>query len=265
MRFKTTILLFASIFFACEEEVSPPDFAEEDKLVVNAIISPFLPEIIVDVSLSRNAFGLIDRSLDDEVVLNATVILRSETQEIVIPFDLERFIYVISSEEFPLVSGEKYRLEVEGAGFSVFGETVLPKQLTSLTSIRINENNVLSLSWQDFPELGNHYRISAEGFISEFNFAESFSFNSDEFISDLNRNGDVLTARGEGNEFSNGYDQITVRVITSDALYSDYFRVLTNYVEDDPFSDPVQLPSNIEGGIGIFAAVQVSQFTIEAQ
>ncbi|MEM7299111.1 MAG: DUF4249 family protein [Bacteroidota bacterium] len=54
-----------------------------------------------------------------------------------------------------------------------------------------------------------------------------------------------------------------MRIISSNAIYFDYFRVLYDFQEDDPFSDPVQLPSNIEGGIGIFTAVQVSEFTVE--
>ncbi|MEO9872649.1 DUF4249 domain-containing protein [Ekhidna sp.] len=261
------LLLALGIFFllACEEEVPPPDFDEEEKLVVNSIISPFSEEIIVEVSVSRNAFGIIDGDFESDIVRDAIVTISDGTREVLIPFDDDQLHYSIPSFLFSLDEGKTFLLSVEANGESVYGETILPKRITELESVTLNQNNVLNVTWQDFTESDNYYRILATGFNSEFQFSENFFFESDEFISDTNRNGEVLSARGEGNEFATGgYDNVTVRIISSSSLYSDYFRILKNFVQDDPFADPVQLPSNIVGGIGIFEAVQVSEFTVEA-
>ena len=70
---------------------------------------------------------------------------------------------------------------------------------------------------------------------------------------------------GEGFDGTRSGDSLSITIYRFNELYVDYFRVLENYVGDDPFSEPTQLPSNINGGLGIFAIVQQSDFKVRVE
>ncbi|MEM7299110.1 MAG: DUF4249 family protein [Bacteroidota bacterium] len=197
------LLFFLSFVFllACEEEVTPPDIVNgEDALVVNSIISPFLEEIVVEVSITKNAFGLISTSLDSDIVSDAIVTISDGTNEVVIPFD-NRSSYRQASNLLLWDESRTYRLEVQARGRMVFSETTLPQRVTSIETVSLNERNVLNFTWQDFEEQENFYRVSGSGRNMNLPFFRNIFFGRNQFVSDINRNGRILSARGDGYEF----------------------------------------------------------------
>lgn len=261
---KVSKLVLVILLVACNEEVTPPSIENiEDKLVVNSVISPYLENISVEVSLSAKAFGVID-AFGSDIISNATVVLGNGTSEITLPFDFTTDQYVIATATFPIEEDVTYRLEVTAGDRSVSAEATLPKRVTELESLDFNAG-VVDVSWIDIMSEENFYRVAGFGNVEdEFgSYQNSFFFDSDEFVSDINRDGEQISARGEGFLFGASYESIDVRIISSNEMYFDYFEILSNYIEDDPFADPIRLPSNIVGGIGLFSAVQVSEFTIE--
>ena len=101
--------------------------------------------------------------------------------------------------------------------------------------------------------------MAAQGYVSEFEFWDLFFFDEDEFVSDINKDGQLLDAKAEVFSFGQRYDSLIVRVMTCTELYYDYYDILDEFVNDDPFADPVRLPSNINGGLGIFTSVNVTE------
>lgn len=263
---KISKLILAVMLFACVEEVTPPSIDNiEDKLVVNSVISPYLENISVEVSLSEKAFGIID-SFGSDIISNATVVLSNGTSEVTLPFDFTTDQYVIPTTTFPIEEGVTYRLEVSAGGRSVSAEATLPQKIGELESLDFSAGTeILNVSWIDIPGEENFYRVAGFGNLEDDfgGYQNSFFFDSDEFVSDINRDGERISARGEGFLFGGSYESIEVKIISCDEMYFDYFEILSIFIEDDPFADPVRLPSNIEGGLGLFSAVQVSEFTVE--
>ena len=264
------IIMLASLPFACVEEVKPPSLENvENKIVVNSVITPFLEEIEVEVSFSKKSFGILDDQFGNAD--DATVVISNGEQQETLTYDVETERYRISTATFPLKEGVTYRLDVTtNKGAAVYAETSLPKKITEVESLSYNtRNDRLAVSWIDIPGQENFYRISAASYFERdsgdddpyFIGQQDFSFNNDGFISDFNRDGQKLSARGDS--FRRDFDSVIVRIVTSNELYADYFYILRNFIENDPFVEPVNLPSNIVGGIGIFTAVQVAEFTLE--
>lgn len=260
-------LILVALLVACTEEVTPPSIDNiEDKLVVNSVITPYLEEIAVEVSLSKKAFGVIDQFGPSDIITNALVVLSNGTVQVTLPFDFVTDQYVIATSTFPIEEGVTYRLEVTAGERSVFAETTLPQKVTEVESLSFNPNtDFLDVSWIDISTDENFYRVAGFGNLEDDfgGYQNTFFFDSDEFVSDVNRDGERISARGEGFLFGGSYESIEVKIISSDEMYFTYFEILSNYIEDDPFADPVRLPSNIVGGIGLFSAVQVSEFTVE--
>lgn len=254
--------------FSCETEVTPPDLRDiQDKLVINSIIYPEMRIIEVEVSVSKKSFGSIAR--DFEILENAVVTISNGTIEKAIPYDTFNMKYRIPTSDFPLVEGSKYVLNVNAKDMQVFAETTIPKKVERLVSYDFINEKELNVKWKDFEEEGNYYRISASDFFNEGGSAiipnRRLLFDSDEFISDRIVNNKIISASGELDGSQEINDGFIVNIVSSSQIYSDYFRILKNYDEDNLFSEPTPLPSNINGGLGIFAGVQWSQFVIKSE
>ena len=255
---KKLFLIFVTVsFIACETEVNPPDIEDaEDLLVVNSVISPALEEILVQVSISQKSFGVINNSND--LIDDAVVTISNGTDEEVLNYDDEFGAYRLSTSVFPIVEGGSYRLDVVAGSRQVFGETTVPVGTVNVDSYGFDRNE-LEVVWQDIEGQENFYRLAAQGYVSEFEFWDLFFFDEDEFVSDINKDGKLLDAKAEVFSFGQRYDSLIVRVMTCTELYYDYYDILDEFVNDDPFADPVRLPSNINGGLGIFTSVNVTE------
>lgn len=256
--------IIAMMILSCEEEVTPPQVENaEDKLVVNGLIAPSFDEINVQVSLSKSAFGVIDYDNSD-IITDAQVTITNGVTERTLDYSASIEQYILSTDTYPIEEGVTYRIEVTADGITVFGEATVPRRILELESSKIVDNYKVEVFWKDLSNETNYYRIVADG-ESELGseYRDPFFFDGDEFVSDKNRDGQLLSAKGEGYQYGNGYDRVNLRIISCEENYFDYYEILVNYEGEDPFADPVRLPSNIEGGLGIFAAVQISEFTIE--
>ncbi|MEP1094064.1 MAG: DUF4249 domain-containing protein [Cyclobacteriaceae bacterium] len=248
------------LLFSCTEEVDPPDIAGEDLIVVNSIISSSFEQIVVEVSRSQKSFGVLANSFNgDDLITDAVVLIIDEnsvgTQ---LPYNRDSGHYAISSAIFPLTAGKTYGLSVVADNQTLFAQTTVPFKAQKIEhTVNIFE---IEISWLDFPDVENYYRIVAQGRITRFEFWDTFDFHSDEFVSDANGDGEKLLARAETFSTRLGYDSVAYRVISSGEIYHDYFKILSNFDSENPFSNPVRLPSNVDNGLGIFAAIQVSEF-----
>lgn len=261
---RSACLIVLVILMSCIEEVTPPQIEDaEQKVVVNGLIAPGLEEINVQVSRSTSAFGFVPFGQSDNIT-NAEVTISNGISERTLVYDFNLDQYTLDADLFPIEVGGTYRVNVVTDLGTVYGETTVPNGVEQLTSAILNRDNILNVSWIDIADELNYYRLIAEGEVGgEFGYTETFYFDTDEFVSDVNRDGELLSGRGEGFVFGAEYESVIVRLLSCDKNYYDYYEILSNYVGEDPFADPVRLPSNIVGGLGIFTSVQISEFTIE--
>jgi len=255
------ILLVGSyLLSSCETEVVPPDLTDlEEKLVVNCIMSSDQGVIKVEVSVSRNAFGVIEPDAEGDVVTEAEVIIRSPDNEEELIFTSFFNAFITSSGSFSFIPGEVYTLEVNARGQSITAQTTIPSRINRVESIVLSDDRSLNVSWRDIVNEENHYRIVGFGGVIDNNVFRggSFDFGSSQFVSDDNKDGAIFSSRGDGDgiEFTD-INIIQVNLISCEEIYLDYYRTLNSFSEN-PFSDPPQLPSNINGGLGIFTAINV--------
>jgi hypothetical protein len=150
----------------------------------------------------------------------------------------------------------------------------------------------LKMNWQDLPNNTNYYRVRASlrtilSFYENgqeqsratintyFNWEDNLGVS--EFQSDLNRDGEILTSpRGKSaiplarsdSDPSGSYH--TSRIVgfvlylsTTNKEYYEYHQsVDRSRNSDNPFVEPSLLYSNIQGGLGVFAACNTSRLEI---
>lgn len=254
------LLSLLGLLLSCTEEVDPPDINGEDLIVVNSIISPSFNQIVVEVSRSQKSFGILANSFNGEDLVTDAVVLIIDENSVgtQLLYNSDSGHYAISSTIFPLTAGKTYGLSVVADNQTLFAQTTLPFETQGIEhTVNIFEIEIL---WKDLPDVDNYYRVAAQGRLTRFEFWDTFQFHSAEFVTDDNGDGERLSARADTFSTQLSYDSVAYRVISSGEIYHDYFKLLSSFDDENPFSDPVRLPSNIDNGLGIFAAIQVSEF-----
>ncbi len=271
---KNQILCVATGFLlsACIEEVNTTKIEESaQKIVVNSIISPDFEEITVQVSYSKSVFGFTpDQQENADLITNALVTISSDALKKELIYDHTKSEYILSTSVFPIVGGKTYRLAVNVGKTLVQATTTVPGRISKIDVLQRRRGQFFEFSWRDLKNQDNYYRISAKGLEGSMYSPEtgelflgntySLPFDTDQFVSDIHRDGEKLVAKAENVYPEVDYNRIMVSLVSGDEYYSDYFEVLEFFDLEDPFSEPVPLPSNVEGGLGVFVAVQVSEF-----
>ncbi len=108
-----------------------------------------------------------------------------------------------------------------------------------------------------------------KGFINSYSlngmFGMVFSdelFNGSEYI--ININSSILNQNSYNNDYSSVTPLLVVRLLT---VNQDIYRYITSFnlnqqSEDDPFSQPVQIFSNVEKGLGLFSGYTMDVDTL---
>lgn len=252
-----------TVLFSCVETVTPPLIEDiEDVLVVNALLNPSDSVYEIEVQWAEPAFGLLP-DYQEVHVTTASVAITGGNETATFIYDDLWGNYRLRSEEFAIEAGSTYTLDVSAEGVGVSATVVAPSKLTALERVEIVDENRLRIAWQDFGNEENYYRLFAETFESDpFYYSSNpifFGQSTSEFYADTGDDGEIITKTSEENELTY-YDSLQIYAGSYSPIYVDYFEVLNNYIGDDPFSEPVQLPSNIEGGLGIFSIYQIAEF-----
>ena len=259
-------LLVLGLFLSCEETVTPPEIENiEDLLVVNGILNPTDTTYYVEVSWSNPSFGRLP-DFGSEFVTNANVTITDGNTTRTFTYNNDWRMYMLEADNFPIAAGTSYQLRVEADGRVVTASVTTRQQVPDVGSFEFTSNRNLSVKWKDVEGTEDFYSVRAylQREESEFTNMIPFYFDSG-FISDSNRDGSILQDTGEGFDNVQNQDTLFITIYSYDKLYVDYFEILDNYVGDDPFSEATQLPSNIDGGLGIFAIVQQSELKVRVQ
>lgn len=267
------ILLFFSLFYSCTKEAKIKLPPQEDKLVVTSFISPNDTVIVVTVRNSIPKFNWVGIwGPQYSNLTDATVYISDGTTQIKVPFDQSNGMYLTSTKNFPIVSGKTYYLDVSTPdGKKASGETSVPEGVLQLTKFEVevaNSNpdhikfNTL-ISIADLPE--TTYITGAFDVVSSWDttaaqpsnymYTESNYFSaSDEFQSYSEYLKSKQTELYDAGYYR--YIAMGVTLLNSDKhfyLYHKTIRVAPGS-GDNPFSDPVMVYTNINGGFGCFGS-----------
>ena len=197
--------------------------------------------------------------------------------------------YVISAANLAVLPGKSYFLTVRTPdGREVKAACTVPLQVNDAITTLLDSSDVannpnypnpyprkeytLTVDWQDTPGEGDYYRIFAEiplyqsqvpGTGTKSTIYAPINFEqAEEFFKDEGNDGGKFIVKST--RFSQSHvpgttkaeRKVNVYLLTTDKNYYQYHRNLSNNSEDNPFAEPTLVFSNIEGGLGVFAAYQ---------
>jgi len=292
MILKNKIILILSglllFIISCEKEIEldvPP--GEEDIVVYGFIEQDSIP--FVALTRSVPAFETIKlEALQDGFVRNAVVTLNNGDTTIQLferEFSInEYFKYYFYTVPFSLLSsykgeiGKTYTLKIKAEGKELTAVTTIP-QLAPLDSIwtmphpKKEEDSLVSLwvKYIDPPEAGNFIRFTTKR-NSELFFPGYFEsvfddglINGKSFSFSLPRGQDRDTDIDHDNfsYFGKG-DTVIVNWSAIDKAHHDFWNTfeIDRNGSGNPFGSPVQIISNVEGGLGIWGGYAASYYTI---
>jgi hypothetical protein len=246
------------IFFitACETELSSVEIPDENKLVVESYISPQDTLLSVRVGNTNPVIGKVSKEF--KVVSNASVKMSNGTKTISLPYDKDGY-YRISAKQFTIVKGQKYSLQVSTPdGRNVTGECTIPSTAIDAQKVSVDVQSVnsgtkkLTVKWQDILNEQNYY--VASGTYETPN--KSCSYNFPFFTRDKSRDGEQLTwSTNTSIVCGNGNPNFIIIIANYDLNGYQYFSSVIdqNSVSGIPFTEPVQIFTNIKGGYGVFS------------
>jgi hypothetical protein len=247
-----------------DADVDVPEVAP--KLVVQGFISPQEDQVQIKVSKSKPVFGL-----DNEGSLyieNAAVKLMSISDTVILEYNsIERFYY-INQDEFPITGGQTYWIEVSADDLpTVYSSTTVPTITPFVNSATylstqnfegggFGESSTTfeyNVQWMDMESGESYYRL-----ILGLEGIGSGSEPVDLYYTDALNDGEIISK----NVFvGTWYDDINpeqepfgIYLLSLDENYYLYHRNLILLGGGDPFSEPVQLHSNIINGLGCFGS-----------
>lgn len=265
------LIVIPAFFVSCEQDADVELPKTEPELVISCFVMPQDSFIRVKVTLSAPVFGN-GANVQSSEVTNATVTLFGNNTSIVLPYNANEEFYKINTAQFQIQAGSEYRLEVtDTEGRHAIARTQVPLlppigfNCIVEDSVEYSDPNyeygrsVYRYSVQDFSGGVNYYRFCGYTRIWNSSFGDSLRLNRfAEIFSDNSADGEILTGSGESwyqanlpNDSIMGYE---VWMLNCNYDYYNFHNSLYNNQGGDPFSEPTLMYTNVEGGLGIFAA-----------
>jgi hypothetical protein len=269
-------------FFESTVEVDIPP--HESSLAVSAIFTLTNQKHEVFVS---NSLSILSKE-QQEAVSGATIRIESSSVEQVFEYDSIGRIYTLENSSLIFQPGEMYTIEVDHPDFPTTTASERMPQAPSILSFTHEREGTIDEDGFEVDEFTVEIEdISLENNYYVFEIAErtviingtDTTYVYDPVSSLLSR--DPLVRKGFADNYYEGlpmlsdatfngqtyllrlytYDQPTIgnqlvmRVYSVNKARYDYLASLQSYIQnrDNPFSEPVNVISNLEGGVGIFA------------
>lgn len=185
-------------------------------------------------------YGNIELSAQSTSPLKPTISAKRKRDE-----NENYFIYTVSNKDIAATTGALYfYIYNEEKGYDE-EDTSWVHQFISCNSPYADSFNAASYSW------------GPKGFYYLYDYFVRVDANSENIVLDLAAH-------------TSSY-RVKLRVVTVNSLYDTYFKsaFIQRYFDPEvnlPFSYyPVPIPSNVNGGIGIFAGVDITEFMFEAE
>jgi hypothetical protein len=269
-------------FSSCEDLVTEVELPEyESKLVLTSFISPEGKSIKVNLGESVAVFGPQSSAIQNPAIPGATVILKGPQHQIQIPWSEERYAYYLDSLSWDMQANTEYELTaILPDGRSIEGKCSIPADLnTSLeitdievgSGVEFGQAYIIQFTITDLPGEGHYYRVGGYmHYTYDQGSEETYSMplylsRGSEYISDIEKDGSTMSFRIDADIFWGEDQMLELFLLTTDEAYYRYHNTLNNYWGDDPFSEPTLIYSNIENGLGVFAAYRSYHILIDLE
>jgi len=270
--------VFLSFFlFSCnsffESDVDIP--AEKPKLVVYSYLTAEDDTIKLSVQYSKPIYTVTNYYTEFyPPVTDATVKISDGSTTINLVYDAYQRKYV--SAEMQVMAGKTYSLEVTTprservtASCTVPASEVPVIEITSVENDpTYNFNKIINFRLRDIPGKGHFYRVLIAQIYSYPGLPEfpPYIYNvpletGEEYFSDANKDGEYFIFKAVVQDLGED-DYLTFYTSITDEHYFNFHKSVLGFQGDNPFSEPTPVYSNIEGGLGVFAALKAYTFTL---
>ena len=284
------------------QDVSPDNLPiGTAKLVVHSYISPQDTVLTVVVETPRAVIGQRPVSYQYRQPLpNATVDLSEGTRTVRLVYSAKDGLYRAPIGSLPIVAGRTYTLTVSSPYNypAITAQCTVPAPVTP-TDIRLdstinnqfgqNQRKYISrLLWKDPAGQANYYRVTGQALRTQrqpvynskpprdtvITNVETIYFQNSSLFSDKSADGEsFISPKAEYSNYNNGPSNglLQLRVVmTLNALDENYYRYheaidRQNTARDNPFAEPVLIPSNIQNGLGCFGAFNQSSLSVRVR
>ncbi|RYF57557.1 MAG: DUF4249 domain-containing protein [Cytophagaceae bacterium] len=297
-----TVVLLLGGCGSLRNEVDPSQLGlASPKLVVNGYLSPQDTLLAIKLTRSNTVVGdslsLLQTGND---ITDATVTLSDGTKSVQLqytntrPTDSTRMSYYSASAQLlPIIAGRTYVLSIVTATGQRASSTCtipVPVKPTSITFDSLTQNQgrflvrryFIKTLWTDpagqpnYYQLAGYFRYQSEQ--SQIgNFPLTYDDDNRGLLSDEGFDGTVLPSgrsfltsttfsANESTDFYGQYQKalVTVNLMSVERTYYQFQTAVIRQrrVRNNPFAEPVPIPSNIQGGLGCFGAYNRSTRTV---
>ena len=284
------------------QDVSPDNIPTGTaKLVVHSYISPQDTVLAVLVEAPRAVIGQRPVSYQyRQPIPNATVDLSDGTRTIRLVYSARDGLYRAPVSSLPIVAGRTYTLTVSTPYNypAIMAKCTVPAsvapgsiQLDSTYENQFGQNQrryISRLLWKDPAGQANYYRVAGLALRTQkqpvynakpardtvITNVETIYFQNSSLFSDKSADGEqFISPKAEYANYngspSSGLLQlrIVMTLSTTDENYYRYHDAIDrqNTANDNPFAEPVLIPSNIVGGLGCFGAFNQASLSVKAK
>ncbi len=269
-------LLLSLLLPSCEKDASHVKLPEfEQKLVVNAFLSPRDTISIISVTSNRKLYGAINENTSPGDI---TATLSNGTSEISPALSGERFIF--RRNDMKIEEGKTYTFRVRSnKGLTAEASATVPfrrplKIEIDTFSLFYDYGDGSGRGWReynadiyltDYPGEDNYYRFAAKEIIYNSNYSY-YPYDYDIYptepivFTDRGRDGKRFLINSVTYDNASGDDSahLIMYVLITDKDYYNYHYSMDNYAGgSDPFTEISPAWSNIKEGLGIFASYVV--------
>lgn len=283
---KYLLLLIFLISTSCEKDVKNdllPGF--EKKLVVTSFLSPADSVSFIRVTSNRPVYGVLGPYESPGIVSGWISDGEKEISMITTDSGL-----VFTKEMMPVVNNKSYEIRiVNDKGLSVFAECTVPERydfqisVDTFSVVKVGKDpwdkdftwreEFVSISVKDDPAKENYYHVTGEYEVHlpgrTYVYKEYIDFEKDVFTDrEKNADGLITFSAPYNNSYRNspGSTFIKIYLLNTEKSYYLYHKTIFDYKDDDnPFTEPTPVYSNIKGGLGIFTSYVIDSAILRLQ
>jgi hypothetical protein len=276
--YSITLILLISGCESTVENIRLPEF--EEKLVINAFISPSDTVSYFNISLNRNLFGEIKKEVFPGKL---TGFISDGSNEV--PLDIFNDGLKLDHKKMTIRYGTTYKIIVTSdKGLSAEATCIVPQKrnftiLADTFSIpetfewSVEKRRLdVKISLQDIPSEENYYKITSRIYVYHSLPDNRYIINNyhipieNDLISDKGMDGkNIIRDTNYGINYILQHDSafMVIYLYNVERSYYLYHNSLRNYDHGgSPFSESTPVFSNINGGIGIFTSYTIDSTLI---
>lgn len=268
-------ILLTILAVSCETYINEPGYPEfEHKFVISSFLSP--SDTMYLIKLYSNSPIIGEQSVTHDINYNLKAFLTNGNQEIQLDTTVKGFKFY--PKDMLIEEGKTYRLRILNDNI-LQAEAICTIPIHRDLKLNVDTNTVigqdeyatyktfnLNLTLTDFPGENNYYR----GFVREIVFyhnKEILSYNLDNFlVSDKGKDGEeikmnfstttyIFDKQISDSSYVVDSSFVEVFLFNTNKDYYDYFVSAEKFSNNgNPFTEPSQVYSNVDGGLGIFCA-----------